>query len=88
MHTDGAFYLSSAFILCVFWYIFRDLVDAYSNAAKGAVPQEIVGAVLRSIVHVQLAKLTNKKTKTEMAELFEERLATTIYCAASFSVLP
>jgi len=54
----------------VFWYVFRDLADAYPNAANGAVPKEIVGAVLRSIAHVRPAKATNKKkTKAEIAKL-------------------
>jgi len=66
---------------------FQRPADAYPNAAKEAVPLEFVGAVLRSIAHLQQVKGTNKmKTKTEMAELFQEILTTAIYCAASFYV--
>jgi len=48
------------------------------------VPLEIVGAVLCNIAHVRPEKGT--KTKTEMAELFEERLTIAVYCTASFYV--
>lgn len=41
--TDGAVHVHPAFILCVFSYIFRELADAYPNAANGARPLKIVG---------------------------------------------
>ena len=85
---------STAFILCWFWYIFRDLADAYLNAVNRAVPTEIVGAVLRSLAHVWPVKGPNKKkTKTETSELGPHAamyvMATqtpAVYWAASFYV--
>jgi len=40
-HTDGAFCPSSVFILCIFWYTFRDIADAYPNIGTQCVAQYI-----------------------------------------------